>query len=77
VNFTAPSDDATFTSIKALANTHGGHATRFKQGINVDPANQRFSLLSEQIHSAALEVVQARLRASFDPSGVFATSRLP
>ena len=75
--FTAPSDDATFTSIKALANTHGGHATRFKQGINVDPANQRFSLLSEQIHSAALEVVQARLRASFDPSGVFATSRLP
>ncbi len=75
--FTAPSDDATFASIKILAHTNGGHATRFKQGINVDLANQRFSLLSEQVHSAALEAVQARLRASFDPSGVFATSRLP
>ncbi len=75
--FTAPGDDATFTSIKTLANTHGGHATRFKQGANVDPTKQRFTLLSEQAHSAALEAVQARLRASFDPAGVFATSRLP
>lgn len=74
---TAPSDDATFESIKALANTHGGHATRFKQGAQVDPAQQRFTLLSEQAHSAALEAVQARLRASFDPAGVFATARLP
>jgi glycolate oxidase FAD binding subunit len=75
--FAAPSDDATFMSIKALANAHGGHATRFKQGVNVDPTNQRFTLLSEQVHSVALEAVQARLRASFDPAGVFATSRLP
>jgi glycolate oxidase FAD binding subunit len=75
--FTAPSDDATFASIKALANANGGHATRFKQGANVDPSKQRFTLLSEQAHSTALEVVQARLRAAFDPAGVFATSRLP
>jgi glycolate oxidase FAD binding subunit len=74
---TAPSDEATFTSIKALANTHGGHATRFKQGAQVDPNQQRFTLLSEQVHSLALEAVQARLRASFDPAGVFATARLP
>ena len=74
---TAPSDDATFTSIKALANIHGGHATRFKQGAQVDPAQQRFTLLREQAHSVALEGVQARLRASFDPAGVFATARLP
>ena len=74
---TAPSDDTTFASIKALANTHGGHATRFKQGTEVDPAKQRFTLLSEQAHSVALEAVQARLRASFDPAGVFATARLP
>ena len=74
---TAPSDDATFTSIKALANIHGGHATRFKQGTQVDPAQQRFTLLREQAHSVALEGVQARLRASFDPAGVFATARLP
>jgi glycolate oxidase FAD binding subunit len=75
--FAAPSDDATFASIKALANTNGGHATRFKQGSSVDPSKQRFTLLSEQAHSTALEAVQARLRAAFDPAGVFATSRLP
>ena len=75
--FTAASDDATFASIKALANANGGHATRFKQGANVDPSKQRFTLLSEQAHSTALEAVQARLRAAFDPAGVFATSRLP
>ncbi|MBU3636963.1 glycolate oxidase subunit GlcE [Polynucleobacter sp. es-MAR-4] len=73
----APGDDATFASIKALANANGGHATRFKQGNNVDPSKQRFTLLSEQAHSTALEAVQARLRAAFDPAGVFATSRLP
>jgi glycolate oxidase FAD binding subunit len=75
--FVAPSDDATFTSIKTLANANGGHATRFKQGSNVDPSKQRFTLLNEQAHSTALEAVQARLRAAFDPAGVFSTSRLP
>ena len=75
--FMAPSDDVTFTSIKTLANANGGHATRFKQGSNVDPSKQRFTLLSEQAHSTALEAVQACLRAAFDPAGVFATSRLP
>ena len=74
---TAPGDDSTFTTIKALANANGGHATRFKQGSQVDSAKQRFTLLSEQAHSVALEAVQARLRASFDPAGVFATARLP
>ena len=73
----APGDDLTFTSIKALASAHGGHVTRFKQGSNVDQSSQRFTLLSEQAHSVALEAVQQRLRASFDPAGVFATSRLP
>jgi glycolate oxidase FAD binding subunit len=73
----APGDDATYASIKALASAHGGHATRFKQGSNIDPGKQRFTLLSEQVHSTALEAVQARLRAAFDPAGVFATSRLP
>ena len=73
----APGDDATFASIKQLATAHGGHASRFKQGTEVDPSLQRFTLLSEQAHSKALEIVQARLRAAFDPAGVFATSRLP
>ena len=73
----ASGDDATFMAIKALASSHGGHATRFRQGANVDPANQRFTLLTEQAHSKALEAVQERLRSAFDPAGVFATKRLP
>lgn len=73
----APGDEATFNTLKALANSHGGHATRFRQGENVDPAYQRFTLLSEQSHSKALEAVQERLRSAFDPAGVFATKRLP
>lgn len=75
--FTASGDDVTFATIKTLANANGGHATRFKQGAHVDPNQQRFTLLNEQAHSVALEAVQARLKASFDPAGVFATSRLP
>jgi len=73
----ARGDEATFSAIKVLANSHGGHATRFRQGAAVDPSYQRFTLLSEQVHSQALEAVQERLRAAFDPAGVFATKRLP
>jgi glycolate oxidase FAD binding subunit len=73
----AAGDEVTFSAIKQLASAHGGHATRFKQGIEVDPSLQRFTLLSEQEHSKALEIVQTHLRSAFDPGGVFATSRLP
>lgn len=73
----ASGDEATFKAIKALINSHGGHATRFRQGTAVDPSYQRFTLLSEQAHSQALEAVQERLRSAFDPAGVFATKRLP
>lgn len=73
----APGDQTTFDAIKKLANSHGGHATRFRQGNSVNPAFERFTLLSEQAHSKALETVQARLRAAFDPASVFATKRLP
>jgi glycolate oxidase FAD binding subunit len=73
----ASGDEASFQTIKTLATSHGGHATRFRQGANIDPALQRFTLLSEQAHSKALEAVQERLRSAFDPAGVFATKRLP
>ena len=73
----APGDEITFNLIKKLASSHGGHATRFKQGASINPAFQRFTLLSEQAHSKALELVQERLRSAFDPAGVFATKRLP
>lgn len=73
----APGDAATFAAIKVIANSHGGHATRFRQGANVDPSYQRFTLLTEQAHSKALEAVQECLGSTFDPAGVFATKRLP
>lgn len=73
----APGDETTFAAIKAIANARGGHATRFRQGANVDPSYQLFTLLTEQAHSKALEAVQDRLRSAFDPAGVFATKRLP
>jgi len=73
----ASGDEATFKLIKQLVSSHGGHVTRFKQGGNVNPEFQRFTLLSEQAHSKALELVQERLRSAFDPAGVFATKRLP
>jgi glycolate oxidase FAD binding subunit len=73
----APGDEATFNSIKQLVSSHGGHVTRFKQGASVNPEFQRFTLLSEQAYSKALELVQERLRSAFDPAGVFATKRLP
>jgi glycolate oxidase FAD binding subunit len=73
----ASGDEATFNLIKQLVSSHGGHVTRFKQGANVNPAFQRFTLLSEQAQSKALELVQERLRSAFDPAGVFATKRLP
>ncbi|OWF65280.1 glycolate oxidase subunit GlcE [Polynucleobacter hirudinilacicola] len=73
----ASGDEATFNLIKQLVLSHGGHVTRFKQGASVNPDFQRFTLLSEQAHSKALELVQERLRSAFDPAGVFATKRLP
>ena len=71
-----PSDAATFKALKEIATAHGGHATCFRLGTSVDPSLQRFTLLSEQAHSKGLELVQSRLRAAFDPAGVFATNRL-
>jgi glycolate oxidase FAD binding subunit len=73
----ASGDENMFILIKQLAISHGGYATRFKQGMNVNPEFQRFTLLGEQVHSKALETVQERLRSAFDPAGVFATKRLP
>jgi glycolate oxidase FAD binding subunit len=70
-----PADAATQANVKAKAIEHGGHASCFRVGSN--GVAQRFTLLSDQAHSAALTAVQAQLRKAFDPSGVFATGRLP
>lgn len=68
-------DPMTQAAIKKIAIEHGGHATCFKVGAN--GVEERFTLLSDQAHSAALTAVQNQLRKAFDPSGVFATGRLP
>jgi len=70
-----PADVSTQAKVKAKAIEHGGHASCFRVGSN--GVEQRFTLLSDQAHSAALTAVQAQLRKAFDPSGVFATGRLP
>ena len=70
-----PADVSTQAKVKAKAIEHGGHASCFRVGSN--GVEQRFTLLSDQAHSAALTTVQAQLRKAFDPSGVFATGRLP
>lgn len=70
-----PADASTQAKVKAKAIEHGGHASCFRVGSN--GVKQRFTLLSDQIHSAALTAVQTQLRKAFDPSGVFATGRLP
>lgn len=70
-----PSDARTQSAIKQKAINHGGHATCFRVGSN--GVQQRFTLLGDQAHSAALTAVQNQLRSAFDPSGVFATGRLP
>jgi glycolate oxidase FAD binding subunit len=70
-----PADVSTQAKVKAKAIEHGGHASCFRVGSN--GVEQRFTLLSDLAHSAALTTVQAQLRKAFDPSGVFATGRLP
>lgn len=70
-----PADAATQAKVKAKAIEHGGHASCFRVGSN--GVEQRFTLLGDQAHSAALTAVQTQLRKAFDPSGVFATGRLP
>jgi glycolate oxidase FAD binding subunit len=70
-----PADASTQAKVKAKAIEHGGHASCFRVGTN--GVAQRFTLLSDQAHSAALTAVQTQLRKAFDPSGVFATGRLP
>jgi glycolate oxidase FAD binding subunit len=70
-----PADASTQAKVKAKAIEHGGHASCFRVGSN--GVEQRFTLLSDQAHSAALTAVQTQLRKAFDPSGVFATGRLP
>jgi glycolate oxidase FAD binding subunit len=70
-----PADASTQAKVKAKAIEHGGHASCFRVGSN--GVAQRFTLLSDQAHSAALTAVQAQLRKAFDPSGVFETGRLP
>lgn len=60
-------------AIKAIARSHGGHASVFKSSVKT---NEMFSSLKDHPLTAALAPIEERLRKSFDPAGVFATERL-
>ncbi len=70
-----PANQSTANVLQKLALQHGGHATCFRsfgaEGF------ERFTRLESNPLTAGLEVVQKRLRHSFDPFGVFTTGRLP
>ena len=60
--------DAPAAGLRALATALGGHATLFRGG---DRATGVFTPLSPALHA-----IHARLKAQFDPSGVFNPGRL-
>lgn len=66
-------NDISSEAIKAIARSHGGHASVFKSATKT---SDMFSSLKEHPLTAALAPIEERLRKSFDPAGVFATERL-
>lgn len=61
--------------LRELAMQHGGHMTCFRS--SGSESFERFTRLDSNPLTSGLEVVQKRLRHSFDPFGVFTTGRLP
>ena len=70
-----PANQNTASTLMALAQKHGGHASCFRN--NSSEQFERFTNLQSNPLTAGLELVQKRLRHSFDPFGVFTTGRLP
>lgn len=70
-----PANESTVKVLQNLALEHGGHVTCFRFMSTV--ATERFTRLESNPLTAGLEMVQKRLRHSFDPFGVFTTGRLP
>lgn len=70
-----PANASTAAIVTQLALHHGGHATCFHN--NGTQSFERFTQLQSNPLTLGLEVVQKRLRHSFDPFGVFTTGRLP
>lgn len=63
------------TQAQQMAQQHGGHATLFR---GEKPQNASvFTPLSFNPLTAPLQVVQERVRQTFDPHGVFHTGRMP
>ena len=70
-----PANQSTANVLQKLAIQHGGHLTCFRS-LSTD-VFERFTRLDSNPLTTGLEVVQKRLRHSFDPYGVFTTGRLP
>lgn len=60
---------------KEIAAKHGGHVTLFRG--NKENGKSAFTSLLDNPLTAPLAEVQTRLRAAFDPDGVFQTGRMP
>jgi len=73
--FQGPANQSISNTLIALAQEHGGHASCFRN--NGSEQFERFTSLQSNPLTAGLELVQKRLRHSFDPFGVFTTGRLP
>ena len=70
-----PATASTADTLFQQAMKSGGHATCFRhQGTE---QFERFTRLQSNPLTAGLELVQKRLRHSFDPFGIFTTGRLP
>jgi glycolate oxidase FAD binding subunit len=70
-----PANQVTANTLMKLCQQYGGHASCFKN--NSATQFERFTSLQSNPLTAGLELVQKRLRHSFDPFGVFTTGRLP
>ena len=70
-----PANQSTANVLQKLAIQHGGHLTCFRS-LSTD-VFERFTRFDSNPLTTGLEVVQKRLRHSFDPYGVFTTGRLP
>ena len=63
--------DEPVAEIRRIAQLAGGHATLFRPGVNTEPGTSVFSALP-----GPLAAIQRRLKAVFDPSGIFNPHRI-
>jgi len=66
--------DRSHTSLREQAHGFGGYVTRFRCGVAPDPDSRQIPAF--EALSPALQAIHQRLKAEFDPSGIFNYNRL-